>query len=59
MTESPSGFEQSLPRGLIDRAGEWQSARALKRLDQRERAVTERLLGVIGREMSEGGEALV
>jgi hypothetical protein len=47
MTESPSGFEQSLPRGLIDRAGEWQSARTLKRLDQRERAVTERLLGVV------------
>jgi len=59
MTESPSGFDQSLPRGLIDRASERQSACALERLDQGERAVTERLEGVIGREMSEGGEALV
>jgi hypothetical protein len=59
MTESPSGLDQSFPRGLIDRAGEREPTRALERLDQSERAVTERLLGVIGREMSEGGEALV
>jgi hypothetical protein len=59
MTEAPPGFNQSLPCGLIDRPGKGQSARALERLDESERAVTERLEGVARREMSEGSEALV
>jgi hypothetical protein len=59
VTESPPGFNQSFPRGRIDRPSEWQSTRALERLDQGERAVTERLLGVVRGEMAEGSEALV
>jgi hypothetical protein len=59
VTESPARFDQSFPRGLIDGTREWQTARALERFDERERAVTERLVGVVRGEMTEGSEALV
>jgi hypothetical protein len=59
VTESPPGFDQAFPRGVVDRSGEWQPARTLERFDQGERAVAERVLSVVRREMSEGGEALV
>jgi hypothetical protein len=59
MTESPSGFDQAFPGGVVDCAGQRKAARALEGLDQGKRAVSEGLLGVVRREVSEGGEALV
>jgi Fe-S oxidoreductase len=59
VTESPTRLDQSFPRGRINRTREWQTARALERFDERERALTERLECVVRREMTERCEVLV
>jgi hypothetical protein len=59
MTEAPAGLNQTLPGGVVNESRDRKTARTLKRLDERSRAVTEGLLRVVGREISEGGESLV
>ena len=59
MAETPAGLDQPLPRRGVHGAGNRESSRALERLDESDRAVTEGLLRVVGREVSEGGESLM
>jgi hypothetical protein len=41
LTESPTGFDQSLPGRVVNVAGDRKTARTLKGLDERDRAVAE------------------
>jgi hypothetical protein len=59
LTEAPTGLDQALPGGGVERAGDGKSARSLERLNERRGPFAERLLDVVRRQMAEGGESLM
>jgi hypothetical protein len=59
LSKSPSRFDQALPRGLVDDAGDGESPCALKRFDDRDRALAKLFAGVTRRPVTERGETFV
>jgi len=59
MSETPAGLDQSFPGDVVDRTGDRESPRALKRLDESDGAITECLLSVASRDVSERSQAFV